>query len=215
MFLHSLIIFVFTVVFSILSPIQSEVVLQTIWFTRTDCETQVIVVGNITIAACNVGAKLAGTWVLSYGRYFQRDDWSISSNDQVWWIIDINKQWPCPEGFHIPSATERGNLITARYTENRDKVKYYGEAENWLPYLDFDGNMEAFFAFQNDLLLPLAGMYNYNPPANFYGQEEMGNYWSVSPYDQYIYSLGFNTQGVYTSSYNDRIMGASIRCFQS
>jgi hypothetical protein len=54
-----------------------------------------------------------------------------------------------------------------------------------------------------------------SPFPTSYGQGTMGNYWSSTPYEKYAYSLGLNIQGVYASSYNDRTMRASIRCFQN
>jgi len=39
---------------------------------RAACETQTIPIGDIKIAACNVGATEAGTGEDSYGYHFQR-----------------------------------------------------------------------------------------------------------------------------------------------
>ncbi|MDR2415983.1 MAG: hypothetical protein LBD75_05255 [Candidatus Peribacteria bacterium] len=39
--------------------------------TRAACETETIKFGDYTIAACNVGASVAGTSEASYGEYFQ------------------------------------------------------------------------------------------------------------------------------------------------
>jgi hypothetical protein len=78
MFLKSSIIGILTMVFGVLFLFQNEIIFET----RADCETQVITIGDVTVASCNVGAEVAGTGISSYGHYFQRDDWSNFLNDK-------------------------------------------------------------------------------------------------------------------------------------
>jgi hypothetical protein len=42
------------------------------------------------------------------------NDWAIVSNDNIWWydaIKESDRQWPCPEWWHIPTKSEWDDLI--------------------------------------------------------------------------------------------------------
>ena len=46
-------------------------------------------------------------------------EWSVVENNNLWWwIVDtvIARQWPCPEGFHVASKSERETFVNAWIT---------------------------------------------------------------------------------------------------
>lgn len=69
----------------------------------------------------NVEVDATGYWPWNYysGSTFICDtltwDWTSPSVDNLWWWDTgtlAAMQWPCPSGFHIPSATEWSNLLS-------------------------------------------------------------------------------------------------------
>ena len=93
-------------------------------------------------------------------------DWSATQNDNLWWwawddetnwygltsqtpIID--RQWPCPEWYHVPSIWERNQLFVMRYNS-----KYDGDLTTEdLVYLTSD-SIPYPVEFVQDMLIPFA-----------------------------------------------------------
>ncbi len=75
-------------------------------------------------------------------------DWDSSYNGNLWWNTtntDEARQWPCPNGYHVPSKTEWNNIISAYNTwfKTQDKNEVCGE-------------LNSPKCFSNLLLLPYA-----------------------------------------------------------
>lgn len=131
-------------------------------------------------------------------------DWASISNDNLWWwswdssgnnrwypVIDpINRQGPCPDGFHVPSYWE---FL---------KVK----------------DMMDIGDFHSKLLIPFAGTRSMlNAQVNGLWNFVHGFLWSSSPYNSDYHEA--RSLSVYTGQLglaaNARSYGFSIRCFKN
>ena len=72
------------------------------------------------------------------------NDWSTVSNDNLWWWewdneendyydIDANRQWPCPDGYHVPSVWEWYALLSSFLANNGLDLA----STSWLSYSDY------------------------------------------------------------------------------
>lgn len=79
-----------------------------------------------------------------------------------------------------------------------------------------DTEAKVLAQFQQDLLLPRAGVRNYSSASVSY-PDTYGYYWSSSPYANasYAYILFFYSSFVEPQRYNYRGDGVSLRCFQN
>lgn len=106
-------------------------------------------------------------------------------------------QWPAPEWFHVPLATEREWLKTIM---------------DWLGLTTWDN-------WRINLHMPFAGYrHSYNSSLNYQGST--GVYWSSSPrgssYPSYASSLSLNSSSVDADYGNGvRAYGYSVRCFKN
>ena len=154
------------------------------------------------------------------------DVWADESHhDDVWWgegdnawnhwgldtILETqkNRQGPCDEGYHVPSAGEWSKIVEYRAFEN-------GQTVNGSDLKYFSNAISREKCMQ-DLWLLFAG-YRDNSLASLYVQGDDGNYWSSSPYGS---ALPKSARNLYlSSSYvdadvsNNRSFGASVRCFK-
>ena len=137
------------------------------------------------------------------------DVWITTSVNTFWWWINNwnTRQWPCPEGYHVPSIWEWNALITYWYnTKNPSSAKSYTSLNS------FNDS-----SFKTAFKLPLAGGRNYSS-AGLDSQGSDGYYWSSSPYGSdypyYARYLTLNSSYVNASSYSFRALGFSVRCFK-
>ena len=130
-----------------------------------------------------------------------------------------NRQWPCPEWYHVPSAWEWQELMmlwcnansgicdssAIKTNTNTARTNYLNKSGIWT-------------AFSNDLQLPLAGGRDYGDGA-VYVQGDSADYWSSSPRGGSIpngaWSLRFDSNYVIPSDSSDRAIGRSLRCFKN
>jgi uncharacterized protein (TIGR02145 family) len=164
-------------------------------------------------------------------------DWSSNQNDNLRWgsgDVQANersstnyteRQWPCPDGFHVPSAGEWWRLVSIRrkatlgdFSYEKDDIYYHGN--EGLPYLydcQGDGSLCEVMGirFMNDFLLPLAGHRNYDSASLTDDQGDYGNYWSSSPTTIYAHSLRFLPFSVSANYSSSRAYGFSVRCFKN
>lgn len=131
---------------------------------------------------------------------------SVSMNKNNWWwswdTITSNwswtnqeRQWPCPNDYHVPSILEWININTTRWSS---------VVETW------DG-----FKFASDLLLPPAG--GRINGTNIYAQGANGYYRSSSPSQSYyknVYWLNFGSSFINYSE-GQYSFATSIRCFKN
>ena len=124
--------------------------------------------------------------------YLNWTDWKVDENTVT------DRQWPCPEWFHVPSVWELAKL-----------TKMFWLDDEWSNY------EEVSKAMHTGLNIPFAGSRNY-----YYASvNNMGSYaylWSSSPYSasnpfpRYIY---LNVDGYLGMDYSTRAYANSVRCF--
>lgn len=123
-------------------------------------------------------------WWIEYHAWEWISIWNITKN----W-----RQWPSPDGFHVPSTTEWQGVKTIM---------------NWLSLTTWNN-------WRINLHMPFAGRRGYYDGI-VYGQGGNARYWSSSPRDggpEYAWYLYFNSNNV-NPSYNNRAHGQSLRCFK-
>ena len=138
-------------------------------------------------------------------------------NDAGWnnrWANQSNpaeRQWPCPEWWHVPSAWEWWLLV--KYYAY---ASWYSSSIGWSQWLYYLSNNEAREWFMNYFKLPFAGYRSYSD-ASLSNQGSYGYYWSSSPYSADSYSaryLYLNSSYVLANYIYGRANGLSVRCFK-
>ena len=145
--------------------------------------------------------------------------WIWDNPNNNWWAKQNNsedRQWPCPNGYHVPSAWEW--WLLAKYWWNtyaKDSLIDWWDGFYYISW-DVAADFKMFFK------LPYAGIRE-DESALIYGQWSVWSYWSSSPnWEAYpddgigesrIYV--FNTYGIPRWSWHDVGHGLSIRCFKN
>ena len=165
-------------------------------------------------------------------------DWSIKTNDTLWWWekdnVDskrwldlgkqLNRQWPCPDWYHIPSIWEWNELL-----------------ELWLPTTTYEGDMEKEYSedklfyiltnddwlrinFQKDFKIPSAGYRNFYD-GKILDIESSAQLWSSSPNSDKVtewwvspnYARYFSADkyGIISHRSTSRANAFSLRCFKN
>ena len=126
-----------------------------------------------------------------------------------------NRQWPCDEWYHVPSAWEWNELIKLYYNakDMNDKL-IYNNYYTWASWA-----FDEWLNFIHDLNLNLSWVRkSWNGTID--NDWIFGNYWSSSPrwddYDGFSWVLYISKYwNVEPFSYNNRSNWASIRCFKN
>lgn len=183
------------------------------------------------------------SWTIFYNWGNGTKDWSRPSNPNLWWWIwDVSwnlywlvwnnpierRQWPCPDGFHIPSIWEWNKMMNYWISNFTWEWNSVTRIKHWFFY-SFYLPSGLWITFQNDFKIPLAGSRN-----NVRKMESIGNqalFWSSSPFDveenypawycdyhncywydsSYFFSVVANSFEVRETN---REYGLSIRCFK-
>lgn len=106
-------------------------------------------------------------------------------------------QWPCPDGFHVPSSDEW-------YAIDNAGISLWA----WKWYTPVD--------FSTYLKIPMAGYREFNNTVYEIGSE--GQYWSSSAhasYESYAYFLIFRESDVNPTAYTNRARGVFVRCVKN
>jgi len=128
-----------------------------------------------------------------------------------------NRQWPCPNNYHIPSVAERNEIFTS-----------WANARRFSSTINENTFEEIFWEqFSVDLLLPPAGIRGDN--SNIQNQWIKGAYRSSSPMDYYVGDTYNNYRGplaryltisksflwIDNEEYSNYENGLSIRCIKN
>jgi len=171
----------------------------------------------------------ANYWPAPLGRYdsntfIMKDfaDWCNPSNDNLrWWKWDSSKnnrwlnstnsiadrQWPCPDWYHVPSIWEWNKVLEYWAEENGIELENVGGLKYNQTTLDG-------LKFQEDFKIPFAGYRYYI--ANVYKIGDDANLWSSSPNagDEDARQFYLSPDGAYAAISHNRIVAFSMRCFK-
>lgn len=156
------------------------------------------------------------------------DYWLDWSHDWVrWWAGDapgnnrsavvsnvLGRKWPCPVGYHVPSAWEWWLLVRYWRDTYALDVPLYGN--NWLYYFKDAGARAGFMSYFN---LGYHWSFFYSD-ALLHNKWEVGYYWSSSPSGpvsttNYARRMTLTSAGAYSSDTYYRSRGFPIRCFKN
>jgi uncharacterized protein (TIGR02145 family) len=157
--------------------------------------------------------------------------WEKDSKENNWWLDDLSKtvkdrQWPCPDWFHVPSAWEWNKLV-----EIFNEVAWYNEElhvhNDWLiTYIDWSfwsNNLPIWFI--EYFKIPFA-WYRKDSDNGFFVKDEViflqgesAYFQSSSPKLHYYYNASIDDSEISISDYMDNEVdaseGISIRCFSN
>jgi len=128
--------------------------------------------------------------------------WDSSNNSNLWWNngSESNRQWPCPDGYHVPTDNE-----------------FLGMINNWKKSENYT-NTNFSSQWSLDFLMPLAG-YRDRDTSSVNYQGTQGYYWSSTAYNLLnngnAYNLNFSSSSLQTQSGYGRALGFSVRCFRN
>ena len=168
---------------------------------------------------------------------WEEDEEWRSNYDELWYLWeDEEVQWPCPEGYHIPSIEEWNKLVsvwTKIHTQDeQDEVKVtrstpsdtieeslekcwtwdFENQENCLSKEELPGIANL---FMNELKLPRAWWYN-----NWEKEDSLWVYWTRTPWDLLYQSEVFSIEKFFwvtvnENDYMNRSNANSLRCFRN
>jgi uncharacterized protein (TIGR02145 family) len=175
---------------------------------------------QIVINSNQVNASAYGPSTYSSGTFIDLTQRDSADNRNLWWGIgdtatangtgsNADRQWPCPDGWHVPSTLEWKGLVSARFTTKGLTCNVWAGSQcSW-------GGSATLAAFQSELMLPRAGSRGYT--AVVYNQGITGYYWSSSPHSSAsnAHFMSFNSSLVYPQYNNYRGFGFTIRCFKN
>ena len=182
---------------------------------------------NATIISGNTQVDASEYWPGTDNWYYSSDtfikwnnDWSSVRNDNLWWwsgdsrdgngrwypvTNPEDRQWPCPDGYHVPSIWERSKLLEFwawEYSGVSIEIWNY-----WLLYFENTGINEFFKRF-------------YIPAADQRDRDSLiiANGWSLlrssSPDNiSTIFRLFWNKTSIFATSSNHRVSAFPVRCF--
>ena len=156
--------------------------------------------GNVDYATANPMTFILGTDSSYY-------DWHYSSRNNDLWKSSKTIYDPCPAGWRVPDGGDNG--VWSKACGSSDYFSDY-------PYDSTDEGMNftGKFGGASVIWYPASG-YRYYNDGSLYFVGYGGYYWSVTPYSNDAYYLGFSNYGnVNPSSSNNRTYGQAVRCLQ-
>ena len=152
-------------------------------------------------------------WLEHYDEYEKHPE--LHSFDIIWDNGNdrIERKWPCPKWFHVPSEKEWMKLITIWYnlraineSDSVEKVEFIVDHMNWTENIWLD--------FMNDFLMPFAWWRRYDVLAELHEQWERGYYWTSSSYNDRSQFVFIYWSWIVSGSSSVRSPWFSIRCFK-
>ncbi|MDD3144658.1 MAG: prepilin-type N-terminal cleavage/methylation domain-containing protein [Candidatus Gracilibacteria bacterium] len=202
------------------------------------CDTDNITVGSYTISACNIGATIAGTGLISYGEYFQwgrnkgfayldtsqqssQIDGSIgldasTDNYGFLWHQDLLSPytWSTTDiknNWGDTTDTPLGTNISARQGPCASGYHVPSQQE-WDGIITAGGWLDG-ATLQSSLKLPYAGNRNWDN-GDFNDVGNNGHYWTSTPTDSDAFYVLF-ASSFYNTGRKDFANGLTVRCFKN
>ena len=126
-----------------------------------------------------------------------------------------DRQGPCPDGYHVPSAGE-WSKVGEYWCLNHPSVCSVSDLREVGDGRYYLNNQTIVDNLREDIKLPFAG-YRYYSTAKVRYQGDLGSYWSSSPYStNNSWSLYVNRGGLFNpTDCTYRSYGQSVRCFKN
>ena len=152
-----------------------------------------------------------GTFIRRSESPWYRNSWSKAYENLWWWSSannpDTDRQWPCPEWYHVPYTTEW--LATKNLFDKRALT------EAWSTYCSSLTNSAIQYCMPAALGLPFAGYRDYSS-AGVSNQGTNAYYWSSTACSaDNAYYLYFRSAGLGPQNGIRRSYGFSVRCFKN
>lgn len=197
------------------------------WFPNADADGKRIIYSNniLNIFVTNLWNKTRWPWNYYFnGTFICRNNfpfqWDNENDINLWWWswetqnkanLDTDKQWPCPEWYHVPSRYERSaaeNLFTL-----------WQNTIWWMEYCTslHGENTGIIYCMPAILWLPFPGYMGRN---NWSTKNWIGTYWDYwsanSKSDGYAYIDFFHRTLISPKNYPwEQSYGLSLRCFKN
>ena len=161
----------------------------------------------------------SSTFVVNWSDYCQTQNdnmrwWENDSQENNRWYDETNnvalnvgdRQWPCPEWYHVPSIWEWNQLL--EYWAQENKVNL-GDPLRWWNRYTLD-----WLKFQSDFKIPFAGARYYD--AKVFDVGRYANLLSSSPNagNEFAHHFSLYSHGALAYDGDGRAFGFSIRCFK-
>ena len=162
------------------------------------------------------GNKIDVSWKNEYSWnqfvwWSSNNTWMSWSNNDNLWTWD-NKQWPCPEWWHVPTAKEWSQLLEFYvYENNPNNTGSLKDSDgyNWISNV-----VDVASWFAHYFQIPFAGRRNYRD-AEVEDQGSKVYLWSSTPNNGSARSLTLDSSNVYADTTSFRAHGFSVRCFKN
>ena len=150
--------------------------------------------------------------------------WYYDNNSNNRWVNLNNytdRQWPCPDGYHVPSAGERWLLVKYYIDTYADDIRLYegdsSSASIWGSWLYYFSDTGTRLRFQRYFKIPFAGS-RYRSGGSVWHLGYFGNYRSSSAVNNGGNSINFTIRDSDVwkdNGYRVRTEWESIRCFKN
>ena len=155
------------------------------------------------------------------GTFIRRPDtpyrWDDADDRNLWWWKgesadkanpDSDKQWPCPEGYHVPSTYE--------WLASRNLFQKWQATEEWMAYCNsiHATNTWTQFCMLAALGMPFAG-YRNSSSSSVSNQGTYAFYWSSTAYSaNTAYTMNSVSSWLTPQYWISRAFAFSLRCFR-
>jgi len=147
--------------------------------------------------------------------WWWENDWEWNN---YWYPVTnpTDRQWPCPDWYHVPSRWERWTLLKywmSYYTWAWNSFINLQGGDSSFPFFIFDSS--AGTQFNTAFKLPFAGQRNYDTAKlrDVWGQ--FGFFWMSSPISDIAIGFRVTSNSAYPYNTNYRTYAYSIRCFKN
>ena len=148
---------------------------------------------------------------LSWTFLFWSNNWDSSSNSNLWWWSSLDswdsvRQWPCPDGYHIPTSNEWNEVLSL--------FNIWSVSSLWTSYCDWFSSKAN--CFSEKFWLPFAGYRLWNS----WNRNDLGvfmEYWAANQLDENHWYRIFSKVDYPAPAYlgNEvKTYGYSVRCFK-
>lgn len=139
--------------------------------------------------------------------------WENDSAVNNFWATQLNsndRQWPCPDGYHVPSAGEWWLLI--KYWRDTYVPDVDLRGNNGIYHFDYGASATVHPLFESYFKIPKAG-YRSDYNATLNNRWTWGYYYSSSIAQAFPYIFETGEWGVIST--DSRVKGYSVRCFKN